>query len=249
MKGYVYYSEDESIRNRAFIDDLIQEAKNIGIELHLLIDDELPNVNTDFILFRDRNPNKAKSFERLGFRLFNRAEVNKIANDKWRTYQLSLLLGLPTIPTKRVKMVVEVPNYPVVLKTVDGHGGTEVELCRNSLEAEQFLSTYSNREIIAQQYIESGAQDVRVFIIGDEIIGAVKRTGIDSFKSNYTLGGSIESYTLSHTQEIDVRKVVRALKSDYIGIDFLLLPDGSWLLNEIEDPVGARSCTQHMIFQ
>ena len=216
--------ERESIRNQVFIDDLIQQANNIGIELLLLIDDEQPNVNTDFILFRDRNPNKARSFERLGFRLFNRAEVNKIANDKWRTYQLSLLLGLPTIPTKKVKMVVEVPNYPVVLKTVDGHGGTEVELCQNSLEAEQFLSTYSNREIIAQQFIESGAQDIRVFIIGDEIIGAVKRTGIDSFKSNYTLGGSIESYTLSHTQEIDVRKVVRALKSDYIGIDFLLLP-------------------------
>ncbi len=26
-----------------------------------------------------------------------------------------------------------------------------------------------------------------------------------------------------------------------MSFDFLLLPDGSWLLNEIEDPVGARS--------
>ena len=35
--------------------------------------------------------------------------------------------------------------------------------------------------------------------------------------------------------------IARALKSDYIGIDFILLPDGRWLFNEIEDPVGARS--------
>ena len=30
MKGYVYYSEEESVRNQAFIDDLIKEAKRIG---------------------------------------------------------------------------------------------------------------------------------------------------------------------------------------------------------------------------
>ena len=33
----------------------------------------------------------------------------------------------------------------------------------------------------------------------------------------------------------------KALNSNYIGIDFLPRPDGKWLLNEIEDPVGARS--------
>ena len=66
-------------------------------------------------------------------------------------------------------------------------------------------------------------------------------SGSDSFKSNFTLGGSVEKYTLSSWQEKEVRKIAKALKSDYIGIDFLLLPDGGWMLNEIEDPVGARS--------
>ena len=33
MKGYVYYSENESVRNHAFIEDLIKEAARIGIEL------------------------------------------------------------------------------------------------------------------------------------------------------------------------------------------------------------------------
>ena len=28
MKGYVYYSKGESVRNHAFIEDLIKEAKN-----------------------------------------------------------------------------------------------------------------------------------------------------------------------------------------------------------------------------
>ncbi|WP_210468767.1 RimK family alpha-L-glutamate ligase [Sporosarcina sp. 6E9] len=217
------------------------EAKKIGIDLRLIVDDEIPDKNLDFILFRDRNPEKAKAFEREGFRVFNRAEVNRIANDKRLTYELALLLGIPTVPTTKVSDIADLPPFPIVLKTVDGHGGSEVELCNNEFDAKTFLSTYSSRQIIAQPYIETKAQDVRVFMIGETVIGAVKRTGKGTFKSNYTLGGSVEKYTLSSWQEKEVSKIARALKSDYIGIDFLLLPDGQWLLNEIEDPVGARS--------
>ena len=95
--------------------------------------------------------------------------------------------------------------------------------------------------IIVQPYIESGARDIRVFMMGEEVIGAVKRTGNGSFKSNYTLGGSVEKYTLASWQEKEAKRIAQAIKSDYIGIDFILLPDGRWLFNEIEDPVGARS--------
>ena len=93
MKGYVYYSKAESVRNHAFIDDLINESEKIGIELQLLVEDEKPNSDADFILFRDRNPERAATFELEGFRVFNRAEVNRIANDKLRTFELATLLG------------------------------------------------------------------------------------------------------------------------------------------------------------
>lgn len=82
-------------------------------------------------------------------------------------------------------------------------------------------------------------------MLGSEVIGAVKRIGApNSFKSNFNLGGTVEKYELSASQEADVVKIAKAIKSDYIGIDFLLLPDGRWLFNEIEDPVGARSYFQ-----
>ena len=244
MNGYIYYSTEESIRNRLFIEDLIKEAKLINIELRLIVDDEQPNVSADFILFRDRNPDKAKSFEQHGLRVINRAEVNKIANNKLRTFELATLLGVPAVPTNVVRTIEEIDSYPAVLKTVDGYGGNEVFLCASADEAQAIFNSFSAQELIAQPYIESGSQDVRVFMIGNDVMGAVKRTGNDSFKSNYSIGGSVEKYTLSSWQEIEVKKIAKALKSDYIGIDFLLLPDGRWLLNEIEDPVGARSLYQ-----
>jgi len=248
LKGYVYYSKAESVRNHAFIDDLIIESEKLGIVLQLLVEDEKPNSDADFILFRDRNTERAATFELGGFRVFNRAEVNRIANDKLRTFELSTLLGVPTVPTRRIRSIEEINSYPCVLKTVDGHGGNEVFLCTSAADAKLFFTKFHDRKLIVQPFIESGARDIRVFMIGNEVAGAVKRTGHGTFKSNYTLGGSVKKHILSSWQEKDAQTISRAIKSDYVGIDFLLLPDGRWLLNEIEDPVGARSLYKTHVF-
>lgn len=241
MKGYVYYSSEEAERNRGFIDDLMKHAALMDIILKLLLDEEEPNDEADFILFRDRNTELSTRWEAKGLRMINRSEVNRIANDKWKTFELANLLGIPAVTTKKVRSINDIPPLPIVLKTTDGHGGNEVFLCQQETDADQFFTRFAGRQTIAQPYIESNAMDVRVFMLGDEVLGAVKRIGSNSFKSNYTLGGSVEQYRLSEWQEIQVRKIGKALKSDYIGIDFLLLPNGDWLLNEVEDPVGARS--------
>lgn len=241
MRGFVYYSQTDVKRNRLFIDDLLKEAKKIGIQLQLLIDDEMPDLDADFVLFRGRDFERMKTFEKAGLLVINRSEVNRIANHKLRTYELASLLGVPTVPTKKIQSAADIQTYPAIIKTVNGHGGHEVFFCATKEKAENILKKHNNQELIAQPFIESGARDVRVFVLGNEVIGAVKRTGNDSFKSNFTLGGTIEKFTLSAIQEKNALTIAKALKSDYIGIDFLLLPDGSWLLNEIEDPVGARS--------
>lgn len=241
MKGFIYYSSAESERNHGFIDDLMKHATRMNIALTLLIDEEDPDDDADFILFRDRNADLSKKWETAGFRMINRSEVNRIANDKLETYELAALLGVPAVPTKKAKSIQDIPSLPAVLKTIDGHGGNEVFLCRTQDEAEKFFAQFEGRRTIIQPYVESKSTDVRVFMLGEEVLGAVKRIGHDSFKSNFTLGGTVEKYTLSSWQEKEVHKIAQALKSDYIGIDFLLLPDGSWMLNEIEDPVGARS--------
>ncbi|MFC4409889.1 RimK family alpha-L-glutamate ligase [Chungangia koreensis] len=241
MKGYLFYELADAERNSGFIEALKSSAEGLGIQLHL-VHHEGQILNTDdFILYRSRNHKLAKKLEAMGHRLINRAEVNVIANDKLKTVQMVQLLGIQTVPTTRLKEIDELRHFPIVLKTVDGHGGQEVELCHNRSEAEEFINVMEGKIIIAQPYIETESTDVRVFVIGDEVVGAVKRTGVESFKSNFTLGGNVERFELSGTQEEEALKIARALKSDYIGIDFLLLPDGTWMLNEIEDPVGARS--------
>lgn len=245
MNGLMIYEWKEIERNRSFIDRLIQAAKVHGHSLTVIDDNQTEYPNCDFIFFRARNPELSKKLEQRGVPMFNRSEVNVIANDKWKAIQLVQLLGIASVPTYKIKSVEDIHEYPVVLKTTGGNGGMQVELLSSEEDAEVFLHKFPSHSLIAQAYIETNATDVRVFMLGSEIVGAVKRIGApNSFKSNFTLGGTVEKYELSPSQEADVIKIAKAIKSDYIGIDFLLLPDGRWLFNELEDPVGARSYYQ-----
>lgn len=228
------YETQDATRNREFIEelqrfgdfDLIQWDDWSDEGLHQLAD----LLVGELVVFRARQPKAARSIEDRGIHLVNRAEVNRIANDKRKSFELFMLLGLPTIPSYP-----QASEYPCIAKTSDGHGGAEVWL----VESFEDIPTTTS-PLLFQPVVEHQA-DVRVYVIGIEIVGAVKRVSTNSFKANYSLGAAIEKYVLTAAQEKDVLRIARALNSDYIGIDFLLLEDGQHLFNEIEDPVGARS--------
>lgn len=231
------YETANAQRNEAFILELQRFA---GFELLCWDDWDEAGVNgladkleSRIVLFRCRRPAAARLLEDRGVRLINRAEVNRIANDKWNSHQLFQLLGVPSIPTYR-----EPQEFPCVAKTVDGHGGQDVVI----VESPDLLPAFSSDAIF--QPVVPHISDVRAYVIGDEVVGAVKRSSDSSFKKNYSLGAEVERYVLDSIQEQQVLKIARAVKADYIGIDFLLLEDGRHLFNEIEDPVGARSFYQ-----
>ncbi|MCH4825613.1 MAG: alpha-L-glutamate ligase [Planococcus sp. (in: firmicutes)] len=228
------YETQDAKRNRGFIAELQRFGDFDLIEWDDWSDEGLTrladNLAGELVVFRARRPKAARFLEDQGIHLVNRAEVNRIANDKWKSFELFMLLGVPTIPSYR-----QAPEYPCVVKTMDGHGGDEVWLLQSAEDIPNTNSSLLFQPVVAHQ------ADIRVFVIGTEIVGAVKRISNDSFKANYSLGASIEKYVLTAAQEKDVLRISRAINSDYVGIDFLLLEDGRHVFNEIEDPVGARS--------
>lgn len=230
----VLYETADALRNGGWIDELKKFGSFELVCWDDWSDDGLEELagrlSGSLVLFRVRRPSAARFLEDRKIRLVNRAEVNRIANDKWQSFQFMQLMGVPVIPTFK-----EASDFPCVMKTVDGHGGTGVELIGSAAEIPEATS-----HLIFQPVVQHVA-DVRVYVIGEEVAGAVKRSSVDSFKANYSLGGQAEAYNVTAAQEQDVLKIARALKSAYIGVDFLLLPDGRHLFNEIEDPVGARS--------
>lgn len=240
--GWLYYSEEDAKRNHTFINELIQEASKQQILLKLKFEHELDktlNEPIDFVWNRTRNYKVALHYENRNIAVFNNSFVNQVANNKWLTYELAEKLNIPTIPTW--KELNENINFPVVVKSISGHGGQQVALCHSPQDAAYYIDLFGKETSIIQPFIESNSQDIRVWVLGNEILGSVLRTGTNSFKSNYTLGGTIEKFPLPKELIDSIHKIIEHINSDYVGIDFIRGKDGEFYLNELEDPVGARS--------
>lgn len=217
MSGILIYTQKEARRN-AFA------AEKFRQELGVVLVDENYDGNADFVINRTNNYRIAERFEKKGIRVFNTSALSKIANDKQLCYGIMEQNGIPIMPTRY-------RGVPVIKKAVDGHGGTQVYMLR---EAEEFESGF-----VYQKPCDTLGTDLRVWLIGGEIITSVLRRSTTDFRSNYCLGGSAQPYKLSSSEIELVKKTAAIVNGDYIGIDFIF-NNGGLVFNEIEDTVGAR---------
>lgn len=134
-------------------------------------------------------------------------------------------------------------EYPYIIKTCAGHGGSQVFMVENRMQEKQVLQSIEHEKYIKQKVCSDLGKDVRVYILGNEIVEAVLRTSKESFKSNYSLGGNVEKYSLNDREKEMVYAITKELPLDYAGIDFTF-HNGRAVFNEIEDAVGARMLYQ-----
>lgn len=246
IKGLLLYNEEDAQKNRWFINHLIETAKNNGIELiFALLNEELDvssgkeAVQYDFCINRTRYTYVNEFFEENNIRCYNNLSTVKIANDKWQTYLLCKKLEIPVVKTMQINDFSDVNfEYPMVIKSRNGHGGREVFWINNKEELQEIKFENSNG-YIAQKPVSNLGVDVRIYVLGDYFRIGVKRTSSDDFRSNFSLGGKVELFTPTIEQLEIIKKLQKAIASDYVGFDFML-HNGSWILNEIEDVVGAR---------
>lgn len=206
----------------------------------------LPLRDLDFIINRTRDSLIATHFEKMDCKVFNNSTVTELCNHKGKTHQLINSQGIPSVKTLLGNVHYFHPSllpfsYPVILKSVSGHGGSEVDLIKNEEELITHLAKLPTEDFILQELCTSPGTDIRVFALGGKIVAAVKRFCEASFKSNYSLGGSATAYTLKPHEIKLVEHILSLLPFDFIGIDFILDEEGNLLFNEIEDVVGTRT--------
>lgn len=245
MRGILIYDTVGKNRNEWFISRLIESAKARGCELDLAVYedgiDKALSPLPDFAIVRTINPELNERLENMGVATFNNQRTSRVANDKWQTALLAHKLGIETMDTISIDNVdsVEHLNYPLVIKTVDGHGGSEVFLVKNHTECKHILSSTPNKRFIAQKLCDDPGVDMRVYVMGDDILAATTRTSKTDFRSNFSLGGSAMLDSPTEDMIHTISKLREALKFDFVGIDFIR-HNGRWILNEIEDVVGTR---------
>lgn len=213
----------------------------------------------DFAICRTIYPLLSKQLEYMGILVFNNSQVAEICNDKAKTYQYVAQLGIQIVDSifyqnSMVKQAINSRKEPSVIKAVAGHGGNQVFLVNPfhstgvEMEKEADFNTVYEKldksDVVLQPLVGTRHQDLRVYIIGHEIIAAVLRTAKEGFKSNYSLGGEVREYKLSLEEIKIVGKIVNHFEFGLVGIDFIIGDKGELIFNEIEDVVGARMLYQ-----
>src|SRR5699024_2509464 len=112
--------------------------------------------------------------------------------------------------------------FPFVLKSATGRGGKEVFMIHSQNEWEtETLKTDADEVIIqTSNHLQLG-KDIRVFVIGEEIIAAVLRHNPHDFRANFKLGGTASLFTLTNQMTEMIQKIINHFDFGLVGIDFL----------------------------
>ncbi len=260
LTGWLIYRKKDAERNQHYITFYEEACRKRGTTILLRYLEEFsygtgengltlsyggaPVIKPDFVVMRADVPLFSEHLEQMGFAVFNNAYLSLVANDKAKTLAVAAKAGIPTpqsrLGTKENSLLVAKElGYPLVIKPRDGHGGQEVLWVEHEAALIELLKTYPHTSFLLQKPVSDLGKDLRVYVVGGEIVAAMLRVQKKDFRSNYCLGGSAERYTLSPEEERLVNHVISLFEVSFAGFDFMF-DNGRMILNEIEDVVGAR---------
>lgn len=233
-----------------------------------------------FVINRTREYKLSLRFEKINVKVFHSSKITELGNNKYKTYcylkeyfernknepQGEWIAHTVLVKADDLNNVLnDYIGKDYVIKSVDGHGGSQVfslnddgtkhgSYRKNRDNAKNNIyKALQGHDCVLQKRIDSDSNDIRVYIVFGKIYAAVLRHGNDGFKSNFSLGGSVEEYFPDEEQKKIIEKFIEAFGAGQLsmaGIDFILTRDGNLIFNELEEMVGSRmlyNCSKHDI--
>lgn len=202
----------------------------------------------DFVLFWDKDIRLAHALESMGLRLYNCADAIAACDDKSLT--AAALAGIVHQPRtflapmtysnigytdfSFLEQIEKELSYPFIIKECFGSFGMQVYLVSSRKEAEAVLSQKAGNSFLFQEYIQtSTGRDIRLHVVGGQVVTSMLRYNEQDFRANITNGGSMKPYEPNEAQKALAVKVCDALKLDFAGVDILFGENGEPILCEV----------------
>ena len=240
------YKEEFSKLNIAldvFVNDgTLAEIENSEIKINL--------PKCDFVIYLDKDIYLARLLEKVGYRLFNKADFIKLCDDKALTNIACANRGIkmpdtitgPLFYSQELKEenlrflddVIAKLGLPLILKRVYGSLGLGVYLIKNKEELIKAYKEHCRAPILFQKYVGSSyGVSARVIIIDQKVVGGFIRYNKSDFRSNF--GDNASSRPLKDEDKCFelAQKIANELNIEYAGIDFMFLENGEPILCEI----------------
>lgn len=188
-----------------------------------------------------------RQFEMMGTFSVNESVAISRSRDKLRSMQLLSRkgIGLPRTgfarqPDNIKDLIKNVGGAPVVIKLLEGTQGIGVVLGETEKAAESIIEAFMGLDanILVQEFIkEAGGADLRCFVVGDQVVAAMKRQGAEGeFRSNLHRGGSAQLITLSAEEEKTALAAAKAMGLGVCGVDILQSNNGAVVMEVNSSP-------------
>ena len=198
-----------------------------------------------------------RQFEQMDVFCANSAAGVTNSRDKLRCLQILSRhqLGIPETTFVRDKKDVlpaieRVGGAPVIIKLLEGTQGIGVLLAETQQSAEAIIELLQSQKqsVLIQKFVsESKGRDIRAFVVGDQVIGAMRRVAQgQEFRSNVHRGGKTERVILDENYCETAVRATQILGLRVAGVDMLEGADGPQIMEINSSPglEGIESCLQ-----
>jgi RimK family alpha-L-glutamate ligase len=209
----------------------------------------IPNGSLEQIIYR---VNALHWLETRGTIVMNSPRAIERSVDKFYASALLQESGLPTPDTVVCEGTADAMDAvrkmgDVVVKPLFGSmGHGMVRVSDPDVAFRVFRSLEQVRSVFyVQRVIEHEGCDVRVFVVGGRMLGAIERRAPDGqWRTNFTRGGSVRPFDLPKNWEQLALRAASAIGADYAGVDLLPSRDGQVFVLEVNGIPGWQGLQQ-----
>jgi ribosomal protein S6--L-glutamate ligase len=201
-------------------------------------------------------PRIGRSLTDFGILLLNQLELMGVpttlsagglatARNKFATMQKLRAAGL-RIPesflvASKIKAgdVIERTPPPLILKLLSGTQGVGVMKVEKVSDVGPIIDTLVELKqlILIQSYVPNPGEDVRMFVVGEQVVGAmIRRAGPTEWRSNIHLGGKGIPYRNTEAEGEMAVRAARAVGLEIAGVDMIMAKDGPYLIEVNASP-------------
>ncbi len=197
-----------------------------------------------------------RQFEMQGIYPLNESVAIGRSRDKLRALQILARegIGMPVTafahgPRKAEDVIKEVGGVPVVIKLLEGTQGVGVILAETEASAKSIIEAFSaaNVNIMVQEFVrEASGTDIRAFVVGGEVVAAIKRIGrAGEFRANIHRGATAVWIELSAEERQIAQRAAGAVGLNVSGVDMVRSARGPLVMEVNSSPglEGIESAT------
>jgi ribosomal protein S6--L-glutamate ligase len=188
-----------------------------------------------------------RQLEAQGVPVVNGSEGIANSRDKLRALQLLAQAGVDMPRTVLARgggdikeLLTHVGGLPAILKLIQGTQGVGVMIAHSEAEVDSILSTLWDlgQEILLQEFVqESRGRDVRALVVGDRVVGAMRREARSGeFRSNLHRGGEGTAVVLAPDYVQAAVSAARVLSLEVAGVDLLEAQSGPKVMEVNSSP-------------